>query len=35
MSTATVPASVDTDVPANWKDYIEKNREMGRKLAEK
>jgi NAD-dependent dihydropyrimidine dehydrogenase PreA subunit len=23
---------VDTDVPPNWKNYIEKNTEMGRKL---
>lgn len=24
---------VDTDVPAEWTDYIKKNEEMGRKLA--
>lgn len=24
---------VDTDVPANWRDYIDKNRDRGRELA--
>jgi hypothetical protein len=24
---------VDTDVPANWKDYIQKNADMGRRLS--
>lgn len=24
---------VDTDVPPNWKDFIEKNRDLGRKLS--
>jgi ferredoxin len=25
---------VDTDVPANWREYIEKNETWGRKLAD-